>query len=591
MPHRTFIIAAVRTILPVILLVFAAAPFLGAEAGDGVAREMVLTGRYLNLPVKTGAPKQVLRLMVEGKTVREFEVELATDKPSFWVFVDVAPWKGSRAVLRCEGANTNPGALAVIESGDAIKDAKNLYAEKQRPQFHFTSKRGRLNDPNGPLFYQGEYHLFYQLHPYGWNSANKHWGHAVSRDLVRWQELSIALYPDDLGEMFSGSGVVDWKNTSGFQTGAEPPLVLIFTGAKHPRTQGIAYSNDRGRTWVKYAGNPVLPNIARGNRDPRVFWHEPTQRWVMALYVSHPDNKPVPKGGKPTATRTISLFTSPNLKQWTPTSRVEGFFECPDLFELPLDGDAGKCRWVLQDGSGHYMVGAFDGAVFTPQTKRLAGHQGDAFYGSQTFSDAPDGRRVQIGWARMSGASFEGMPFNQMMNLPCDLSLKSTPAGPRLARLPVREIETLRKHRHTIQARAVKPGENPLSAIACEFLDLRLDIAMESAREIALKVRGATLLYDVAKQKLTCGRNSAALPLSEGRLQFRVLVDRALMELFAAGGLVYMPIAVPPAKEPAPNLHLSVRDGAARIVSIEVDELNSIWPSSRATVTETGLLK
>lgn len=585
MPHRTLAAAVLAMLWPV-LLPAAAPPPPDAGAGIDRSRELVLSGRWLNLPVKAGAPKQAFRLTVDGATVRAFEAEVSADGPDFWAFVDVAPWAGRRAVLHAEGTNANAGALAAFEPGDAIRDAEHLYAEQGRPQFHFSSRRGRLNDPNGLLFHQGEYHLFHQLHPYGVNSASKHWGHAVSRDLVHWQELPIALYPDELGEMFSGSGVVDRRDTAGFRTGAEPPLVLVFTGAKHPRTQGLAFSNDRGRTWTKYAGNPVLPNLAQGNRDPRVLWHEPTRRWVMALYVAQPDPRPAPGGGKPETVRTISFFTSPDLKQWTPAGRVEGFFECPDLFELSLDGDPARHRWVLQDGSGHYLVGSFDGASFTPETKRLAGHQGDAFYGAQTFSDAPDGRCIQLGWARMSNAVFEGMPFSQMMNFPCDLSLKSTPAGPRLARRPVREIETLRGRRHTIQAQPVQPGVNPLSAIASEFLDLRLDLAVEDARQVALKVRGTEFVYDVAEQKLTGGRGSAALPLRDGRLQFRLLIDRGLAELFAADGLVYMPVALPPAQGSAPILDLSARGGTARIVSIEADELNSIWPAPGAAAAK-----
>ncbi|MFN7563585.1 MAG: glycoside hydrolase family 32 protein, partial [Prosthecobacter sp.] len=247
------------------------------QAQDITTRPLTLDANLLNLPVCNGAAKQMVKLEVGGKAVREVEIEFAEGKkPDLWVFLDVRPWKGQSAVL--SGASA---LITAIESSDAIKTDVPVYAEALRPQFHFTSMRGRLNDPNGLLSFDGEHHLFYQLHPYGVKSGSKSWGHAVSRDFLHWEELPIAIHAEAEGMMFSGSGVVDWKNTSGFQTGKEPPLVLIYTATGPPRDQRLAFSNDRGRTWTKFAGNPVLPEVAHNNRDPKVFWHEPTQRWVM----------------------------------------------------------------------------------------------------------------------------------------------------------------------------------------------------------------------------------------------------------------------------------------------------------------------
>src|SRR5262245_48198841 len=178
--------------------------------------------------------------------------------------------------------NTDGGALAE-------------YAEPLRPQFHFTARKNWLNDPNGLVFFQDEYHQFFQYNPLGVDGGDlKAWGHAVSPDLVHWRELDVALTPDKLGSIWSGSAVVDWQNTSGFQTGVAPPLVIIYTTAggklaeskEQPFTQSIAYSNDLGRTWTKYPQNPVVQNIARENRDPKVIWHESSKHWVMALYLA-----------------------------------------------------------------------------------------------------------------------------------------------------------------------------------------------------------------------------------------------------------------------------------------------------------------
>ena len=246
-------------------------------------RELVIEYRYLHLPVKNGAPKRSLRLYAGGELIRAFEIELAEGAPDFWAFADLAPWLGQRLTIEAEdlAGLADPRGLDRLSQGDSLREADDLYQEALRPQFHFSSRRGWNNDPNGLMYYKGEYHLFYQHNPYGWKWGNMHWGHTVSADLVHWRELGDALYPDALGTMFSGSGVVDWPDTTGFRCGDEKPLVCIFTSAGgtspesagQPFTQSLAYSSDGGATWIKYAGNPVLGHLAGRNRDPKVIWH------------------------------------------------------------------------------------------------------------------------------------------------------------------------------------------------------------------------------------------------------------------------------------------------------------------------------
>ena len=339
-----------------------------------------------------------------------------------------------------------------------------------RPQFHFTAKTNWLNDPNGLVFYGGRYHLFFQHNPSGIEWGNMTWGHAVSTDLVHWRQLDEALRPDRLGTIFSGSAVVDWQNTSGFQSGPEKPLVCFFTSAGgtsaeskgQPFTQSLAFSTDGGDTWTKFAQNPVLRHVAGENRDPKVIWHAPTKKWVMALYLDGEH---------------YALFSSPNLKDWTRLSDIPTFgaSECPDLFELPLaenrrglsrfaesaeqkgtvplsaGGSRTGSRWIFWGGNNHYLIGRFDGTTFTKESGPHRFEYGDNYYAAQTYSDIPasDGRRIQIAWMR--GGKYPGMPFNQQMSFPSSLTLETTPDGPRLFRRPVKELALLHKERHAWQ--------------------------------------------------------------------------------------------------------------------------------------------
>jgi fructan beta-fructosidase len=409
--------------------------------------------------------------------------------------------------------------------------------------------------------------LFYQHNPYGVGWGNMHWGHAVSKDLLHWQEKPIALYPDRLGPMFSGSAVVDWKNTSGLGKGGKPPIVLFYTAAGNPSVQCLAYSDDEGKSWTKYPGNPIVKNIAPGDRDPKVIWHEPSKRWVMVLYVGLPV-----KGG---VNHTIQFFTSTDLKAWKYASQVPGFFECPDLFELPLDGDPRKAKWVLTAASSEYMVGTFDGEKFTPETAKLPGQRGKGFYAAQTFSDIPrsDGRRIQIGWGQ---TPTPGMPFSQMMCFPCTLSLKTTAGGPRLAWQPVKEIEKLRVASHEMKAGTLAVGDNPLSKVKGELLEVRAEIDPGKAEKLSLVLRGIAVEYDVKKQEITVAGHKAPAPLRDGKLRLTAIVDRTSITVWAADGLTYVPMPALPKAEDR-SLELRAKGGAAKVVSLAVYELGSVW--------------
>lgn len=528
-----------------------------------VVRQFVASSRYLHLPIKNGAPKHVVTLMVDGKVAVRNDIELADGEPDWWAPMDVSAWKGRALTLHVDKLRDDSTALSSIEQSDTLKDSKDLYHESLRGQFHFSPRRGWNNDPNGLVFFNNEYHLFFQHNPYGWGWGNMHWGHAVSKDLIHWQELRDELLPDEMGPMFSGSAVVDWKNTSGLGTNEHPPLILVYTAAGNPTVQGIAYSTD-GRNFTKYRNNPVLAEVTGGNRDPKVMWHAPTNQWVMVLYVELE------------GAHTIHFFTSPNLREWTYASKTEGFFECPDFFQLPINGDAADKKWVLLGASSEYMLGSFDGKSFTPETPKLPGHRGRGFYAAQSFSDIPekDGRRIFIGWFQ---TETRGMPFNQSMSVPLELGLKKTAAGPRMTFQPVAELTSLRDKSHRLNVGTLKAGKPiPLEGIQSETLEIQAEFEPSETGEITFLVRGASIVYDSTKQELVVNGHRAAAPMLHGKQRLHILVDRIGLEVFASDGLCYLPMPFI-ADETDLGVSVACTDADVPFSSLNVYELASAW--------------
>lgn len=522
-------------------------------------RTVRLDKRYLNLPVKTGGPKRKMSVQVDGRTVREFEIELADATPDFWVFLDVSAFKGRDALLKVDRVAEGSRGLASVIQGEEIAGFEALYAEKHRPQFHFTSRRGWLNDPNGLVYHNGQYHLYYQHNPYGWAWGNMHWGHAVSRDLLHWQELPIAIYPKSLGDLaFSGSAAVDHQNTGGFKKGDQAPIIAAYTSTG--RGECILYSNDGGHSFEEYEGNPV---VKHEGRDPKIFWYAPGKHWVMVLYsVREKQNG-------------LAFLTSPDLKRWTENQWLEGYFECPELFELPMEGKPGESRWVVYGADGAYAMGKFDGKRFTPETEKLPANWGNAFYASQTYNDLPasDGRRIRIGWGTVA---IPGMPFNQMMNFPVELTLRSTPDGLRMLANPIRELKSLHGKEHSVPAGPLRPDQNPLADLRGDLWDLSADLDPGAASELRLTIRGVPVVYDARAKTLTCAGKTAPLAPIEGRIRLHVLVDRTSIEVFGNDGRIYMPIGVIP-KDDDHTLALHSKNGEARIHSLTVHEVRSVW--------------
>ena len=440
------------------------------------------------------------------------------------------------------------------------------YKQKYRPQFHFTSKKNWHNDPNGLVYYDGEYHLFFQHNPSGINWGNMSWAHAVSKDMVHWKQIQHAILPYDGGAIWSGSAAVDWKNSTGFGKegkDAHKPIVLCYSHARKPFTQQVVYSLDRGRTWTRYEGNPVLPNQGMRNseRDPKIFWHEPTKKWIMVLY-----------GARGQA----GFFNSDDLKKWTKVSHFtrSPFNECPDIFELPVDGNKNKTKWVLNDGPFIYSLGTFDGKAFKIEETPGKGDLGGNFYAAQTFNDAPNGRVIQMAWIRGSDFPKKGMPFNQQMSFPCELTLRTTDEGIRLYRWPVNEIESIYKKKHTVKKTSLKPGDNPLKDIKGELIDLYADITMGSAKKVVFNLRGSAVTYDGST--LTTPRGKGNLKPKDGRITVRILVDRGSVEVFGNEGRLSMTSYALHEPENL-NLSMTAEGGEAVVNTLIVNELKSAW--------------
>ncbi len=430
-----------------------------------------------------------------------------------------------------------------------------------RPQYHFSPHEHWTNDPNGLVYFDGEYHLFFQYNAFGDEWGHMSWGHAVSRDLLHWDQLPVALPEQNGIMMFTGSTVIDQRNTSGFCIGGKPCIVAVYTGhtpenGSRPalQTQNLAYSNDRGRTWTKYKGNPVLDLHMSDFRDPKVFWSQTSNQWVMAVSLPN-DHK-------------VRLYGSPNLKQWRalsdfgPAGATSGLWECPELFQLPVDRKGGETRWVLkvglnpgalQGGSGEqYFVGRFDGTRFTnenPSSLTLWTDYGKDCYCALTFNGLPQGENpVMMGWMDnwQYAAKLPTSPWRGQMTIPRKLSLRSTPEGIRLFQAPIDALQKIR----------VSSSEQT----DAHSFELRSSIPLGTAQEVGWKIlavdgSSTTVGYDRQSGKVFVdrthsgltgfskdfpARTEALLSPTGDILRLDILVDRCSVEVFADNGRIAM---------------------------------------------------
>jgi fructan beta-fructosidase len=535
---------------------------LSDAAFPALSRTMLLTNNLLNLPVKNGAAMKRVTVTSGGKALRDFNIQLANGTPDWWAFVDVSAFSNQTATVSVNSLSPGSSGLSSIVQSNGIVGATNLYAEALRPQLHFSSKRGWLNDANGMFYDNGQYHLYYQHDPFNRDgSGQKWWGHAVSPDMVNWQELPEGIYSHTYGDdVWSGSAVVDTANSSGLQSGTNSVIAAAFYSTA--RGECMAFSTNGGLSFFDLTNNPVAVHAGQG-RDPHLFWYAPSNYWCMAVYDDAGGNG-------------VQFYSSSNLRDWTFRSKIyNGFFECPDMFQLPVAGNPSNRMWVLCDASGVYQLGQFDGAVFTPATAKFPCQFGSGFYASQTFTSMKpgDNRVVRMAWAQISTP---GMPFNQLMYFPTVLTLQTNQSGVRLCSTPVAEITNNTVNVYTWTNLTLNPGYNPLSGIRGKLFDLKTQLSAGTAQSVSFAFQGTTVTYNASSQQISCNGDTQSLPLINGSVQLEIIVDWNTIEIFGNNGQLYMPL---PANNSAGNslISLTCTGGNASFNSLTVNKLKSIW--------------
>lgn len=520
-------------------------------------REVKIERRYLVFPISNKAKPVRMTVEVDGKVIHNFDINLAGEKIDWFAHLDVSAIKGKTAKLTAKKLPEDLSAFDLIAGQDVamVRVSPVNYDEALRPQLRFSQLQGWNNDPNGMVYYDGEYHLFWQSNPFGNKWGNMYWGHAVSKDLVHWEELPYALYPRTMAKdhCFSGSAHVDENNTGGWGKNA---MVAAFTDTGAGEV--LAVSTDKGRTFKMIDGNPVIGKRKDEGRDPKLIWYEPGKHWVMVVFTKT-DKKDY-----------AEFFTSTDLKKWAKTSRIEGYYECPEFFELPVDGDAKNRKWVLTGANAEYAVGTFDGKTFTPDHKGKHKVHHGAFYAAQCFSRAPGGRVIQVGWAQVETPN---MPFNQCFSLPIELTLKTTKDGVRLFAEPIKELETLREKTDQLGGQA--SPDKPFSVkVGGQLLDVVAQVAPGDAKEVKLTFGANTLTYDTAKQTL----DGMPLPLADDKtFRVRVVVDRPLYEVIGNGGAVYKTAARKDGGKEIKAVEFTAVGGTATVKGVTAYPMKSIW--------------
>ncbi|MEI7830288.1 MAG: glycoside hydrolase family 32 protein [Prolixibacteraceae bacterium] len=459
----------------------------------------------------------------------------------------------------------------------SAKSDKKPFNEKYRPQVHFSPEKNWLFELSGFVFYKGEYHLFY----HNASTVNKIYsdqiGHAVSKDLLHWQYLPFAFTPDEKSSSmttstpYAGCAIVDSLNFAGLKEKDEKPMLIFYSD--NEGNQNVAYSNDGGLTWKKYDKNPVISNPGSDSQDPKVFFHAPTGKWILALFRSKGEH--VKQGG-------ISFYNSADLLHWKFSSHLEGFGECPDIFEIALEGDKNVKKWVLLSDEGEYKIGQFDGLSFKPETSLQKLDYGKNFYSAQTLSNSPNGKIIQIAWMR--GGEFPDMPFNGQLSFPAELSLRSTKKGIFLCRKPIEAISSLYEHEISKKDKNLIPGikGNLLGGMKGDAISIKAVLLPKNSDSFGFIIRygkqsnGTDIQYNSSKKTLEANGIKMPLESVDGKIEIEILVDRSSIEIFANHGESCISTSFTPTLG-EDELILYTQGGELFVESLEAHTLKSVW--------------
>jgi len=475
----------------------------------------------------------------------------------------------------------------------------SFYKEQYRPQFHFTPAIHWMNDPNGLVYHKGEYHLFYQFNPFGNRWGHMSWGHAVSKDLIHWQHLPVAIPEEKDTMIFSGSCVVDKNNTSGFAKQAgQIPMVAIYTGLQGViQAQHIAYSLDDGRTWTKYEHNPVLDLNEKDFRDPKVFWYEPHQKWVMAVVLAWE--------------KKVQFYSSKNLKKWElmssygPAGDTSGVWECPDLFGAPVVNEPGKTKWVLMLSPAPYMqyfIGEFDGNSFKNDNtiaKIYRPDYGSDYYAAIVYNNLPAGLQpVSIGWVNnwSYANDIPTTPWKSAVSLPRSLAVKKVGDEWILVQQPVQQVKQLRSKLSSWKNLTVKNSFLiPVQSQTCE-LEIVFKPSSQSVSGVRLakgKDQYVEIGYDATKEILYVDRSKGGdtsfhkefgklsryetpLKTKDNSISLRIFFDKSVVEIFANNGDAVMTTQIFP---PEQNKAVELFSNGRNVVfgSVSYWPIKSVW--------------
>lgn len=503
----------------------------------------------------------------------------------FWVALLLCSLASAENVPVKRETKATPDPL-FDQSGFDFHTYTATYDQPNRPQFHFTSQEGYINDPNGLIYYDGQWHLYFQ------HKGQKVWGHAVSTDLVHWKQLQHAIvmhkgHCADRGQIWSGTSIIDWNNTLGKQKGETKTIVAFFT---HTQGKGFhqdgAYSTDKGRTF-QLMGN-LVPNqgSSKGERDPKVVWDPKSKKWIMILTAGCKE-----------------VFFSTDLVNWKHLAKYEGRVagECPDLFQMPLDGETSKMKWVITNGGSQYCVGHLANGLWVadPGQRRhpfdYGKPRGNVGYAWQTFGNGPKGRVVQMGFIQnpsrtrkgQAPGSHKDQPFTQQMTFPVELTLRTTPSGIRLFRNPVKEIKKLYARSKTwanITVAAANDKDH-LGGLSSDLMDMTCTFSPSAGDKVAFDIRGIKVRYSQSDGKIRIKNNVGVIgettlpagPDKKGKVKMRVLFDRTSFEIFVNDGLAVATLNCVPV---GTKLSIAGPDKMA-INELIVNELKSIWEESK----------